>query len=121
MASAPMGYDSAYKTLPSENSFVHFQFPPNTFDHQDPILPYEMIVYKYRGELFYFGHCVARCLEFPKPHEAMKLVRAHHRDLSAVSGIFLKQDGIRALAGHAPVNGTSFMDWLHMYEQLNIV
>ena len=112
-------YQSGHQTLPSEGSFVHFQFPPGTFNYQVPFLPYEMIVFQYQGELYFFGNCVARCLEFKVPHVAIADISPqYHHFLPEVGGIFLKQDGINALIGKTLISPITFLNWLTGYVNL---
>lgn len=107
-------YASVHTIVPREGSFHRFQFPLNTFNFPNPSVPYEMIVFQYQGELYFFGHCVAHCLGHASPHEAIATMdsRFLHR-IPPVSGIFLKKEGVLAL--EATVPRPTFLNWLEHY------
>ena len=105
---------------PSEGGWHHFYFPLRTFDHQDNRVPYEMVVLRRQGVLYFFTHCVAWCLGHANPRKAVEehVPSVNLYTLSGVGGQFLKAEGVRAFADQSNVNAAdSFLQWFNPYVQ----
>lgn len=105
---------------PKEGGWHHFYFPQSTFADQMTRLkiwhPYEMIILRRQGELYFFANCVAWCLGHAEPHQAIQnyVVRDKIHTLENVGGLFLKEDAVRELAANS---NQAFIQWLDAYVQ----
>lgn len=102
----------------NDRAWVQFTIPQK--EHYNPFGQSEMIVVRDQNTLYYFANSVAWCLgkDF-NPHE---FIQKHHdkgHTLDWISGIFLKEDGVRELATHSIIK-TSFLTWFDdYYKQCN--
>ncbi|GBN19719.1 hypothetical protein AVEN_261798-1 [Araneus ventricosus] len=105
--------------MASPHRWIHFHIPSSTFQLQRNNLPYEMIVYRDdHNDLYFFGNTIAWCLGHVVPHEAIQQLLDYRylHTLEWGSGQFLKEEGVRQLAGQSDIaRAPSFLAWFDSY------